>query len=127
MKFRSDTEIRVMSDDGVHSARIGDEWRELPPVLHSAAIAAGAEFDKGAGKVNKTEQTAGNPDALNQGGEDSVIRNALTALIERNSDEDFTSDNKPRVDAVNKLTGVNHTKTDILRVWDAMAAEASQK
>lgn len=127
MEFRSDTPKRVVSEDGVHTALIGDDWRELPPILHAAAIAAGVEFRKDKGKVDKVESKPADPDALSQTGEDGVIRKALNDLLARNDDNDFTGDGHPRVDAVNKLTGMTHTKADILRVWEALADEAAQK
>ena len=128
MRFRSEEPVRIVSENGVHSAYVGPTWRELPKALHEAAMQTrGVEFDKTAGKVEKTEQAASNPNAPNQTGEDGIIRGAIEALLAKNDDADFTSGGHPRVDAVNAVTAANHTKADVTRVWDAMVAENAAK
>lgn len=126
MRFRSDTPVRVVSENGVHSAIIGTEFQELPVTLHQVALqTTGVEFDKTSGKVKEVAQQAADPNAFNQTGEDGVIRKAIEGLLTANKDEDFTSEGRPRVDSINLATGANHTKDDVSRVWDLMAAEAA--
>lgn len=128
MRFRSETPVRIISENGVHSAIIGPEFQELPATLHQVALqTTGVEFDKQSGKVKEVAQQAADPTAPNQTGEDGVIRKAIESLLASNKDEDFTSEGRPRVDAVNLASGANHTKEDVSRVWDVMAAEAAAK
>lgn len=128
MRFRSETPVRVVSEDGVHSAIIGTDFRPLPAPLHQVAMQTrGVEFDAQTGKVKDVEQKAADPDALSQTGEEGVIRKAITALLTKNDDADFTTEGRPRVDAVNSASGANHTKEDVARIWDLMSAEQTAK
>ena len=126
MKFRSETELTVSDSTGMHKAIIGPEWRPLPKVLQAAAIAAGAEVDTGKFKAEEQPQQPG-PNAAGHVDEALVIRKAIEGLLATNNDADFTGDGHPKVDAVNAATGMKHTKSDILAVWNVMADEERQK
>ena len=125
MKFRSDIELTVSDSTSMHKAIIGPEWRPLPPVLHGAAISAGAEVDKSQFQAEPVKTEAGEG-AAGQHDEASVIRNAIEALLKKNDDNDFTNDGAPKTAAVKAQTGMNHSKSDIVAVWTQMQAEAAE-
>lgn len=124
LRFRSDVELNVTDPTGMHKAIIGKEWRELPKSLQGAAIAAGAEVDADNYKAETNEQQAGE-NAIGKADEPAVIRAAIDKLLAKNSDDDFTADGHPTVAAVNAASGMKHTKTDILAVWNVMQDEAA--
>jgi len=134
MKYRSPIEhnpaypdasnIHVKTTAG-HCAVVGPEWRELPPMLHAAALHAGCEVDSST--VTATEHVA-KPSriAVSQDDENGLIKKAIKALLDRNDAADFTGDGIPKVVAVNKESGFTATKGDILAAWGELNEEAAQ-
>lgn len=125
MKFRSPTgaKIRITTETG-HCATIRGDWRELPEILHLAALAAGCECDKERVSARKVEPVSTPEAAARPVTHDDVYRKALTTMLERNEEGDFTSAELPNINAVSKLCGMNARKEDVLRVFRAMTAEA---
>lgn len=125
MRFRSPTgkPIHVATIQG-HAARVTDKWRELPALLHDAAIQAGCE-QEGKGKPPPKVPNVAGPGAMNQVADtDGEYRQALTTMISRDTKGDFTRDSLPNIAVVSKLCGFTAVKEDVLRVFREMKAEA---
>lgn len=125
MLFRSPTNkpIRIALTSG-HTATVGPEWRELPVLFHHHAMTSGCERSDNSVVPELTEVEPG-PDAMNRVVDhDTAYRNALTAMIERDEEGDFTRDSLPNTNAVSKLCGFSARKEDVLRVFRAMKDEA---
>lgn len=123
MLFRANPDVRVALTSG-HTVVISDEWREIPAMFHSEAIALGAEFDKSSGKIvsakiESSEEANNRPDS-----EDDVIRTAINIMVNREDPDDFTVDGNPKVPVVSKVAGMIVTKVDVMRVFREMQAEA---
>ena|SRR5690348_13778412 len=128
MQFRSpnDNPIRLALTSG-HSAIVSREWRELPEILHHAALSAGCECDQEHIVPKRVEVESG-PDAMNRVVDhDGEYRKALAVMIERNEEGDFTGADLPNINVVSKLCGFSARKEDVLRVFRAMSAEAASE
>src|SRR5690606_6620831 len=102
----------------------GTEWQELPPLFHVPAMQAGCLRDDTTVAPVETKPEAG-PDAIHRTTDpDTVYRNVLTTMLERNQDGDFTKDALPNINVVAKLAGFTPRKEDVLRVFRQMKAEA---
>lgn len=113
-KFRSKGgPVRLASTSGA-VAIVDKEWRELPEELHLQALGLGCESDG-------TSTASRGPDQEEQ---DQLIRLALTKMLERKEEGDFNADESPNARVVAKLTGLSVKKDDVMRVYDAMKAEA---
>lgn len=126
MKFRSPNSepIRLSTTSG-HAAIVTSEWRELPEILHLVALSSGCECDQERMSAHPVEVKSG-PDAMNRVVDaDGEYRKALTVLIERNEEGDFTGANLPNINAVSKLCGFSARKEDVYRVFRAMSDEAA--
>jgi len=129
MRFRNpevgSPPIRVPLLSG-HVALIGNEWRELPEIFHVEAVRRGAEREDRADiPYPQAVQVQAGPDAMSQTvGEDAHYRQAITAMLIRSVDGDFTGDGLPNTNVVSKLCGFRAVKEDVLRVFRAMKAEA---
>lgn len=126
MKFRSPTDEPVhLALLSGHSAIVYREWRELPEIFHDEALARRCECDKrvtapkGARVLNSAEAINQSPDV------DTLYRQALTTMLERDVEGDFNGDGQPAVKVVSELAGFAATKEDMLRVFRAMEAEAA--
>jgi hypothetical protein len=134
MKFRSGvdhdpenpkaSELHVRTLAG-HTAVLTHEWRELPAVLHSAAIKAGAEVDSSKKQAKDIEPKA-SKDAVDQSDEKAQIKKAIKALLKTNDETDFTNDGIPKVASVSREAGFTATKGDVIEVWQALQAEAKE-
>jgi len=126
MQFRSPNgqDLHISTLFG-HSAIVGADWRELPEILHLAALSAGCECDQQVVKAAPVLPESA-PDAMNRvASHDDVYREALRTMLERDEDGDFTkTDHLPNINVVSKLCGMTANKTDVLRVFRAMQAEA---
>ena len=129
MQFRHPSGVRVASTTG-HAAVIGPEWRELPPILHADALAAGCECDQSTFKAEKVEPQSSPEASARPNSHDDVIRQALALMIERKGDpeceSDFNGDGTPNAKVVSKLSSLNCRKEDVMRVYRAMQAEAAE-
>lgn len=123
MKFRSNHDVRLALTSG-HCAVVGPEWRELPEILHQAALGAGVECDAERVQARKVEPESTEQAKARPTDHDAVYRVALATMLERNEDGDFNRDNLPNTNVVSKLGGISARKEDVLRVFRAMQAEA---
>lgn len=125
MKFRSPTgaNLRIAIDTG-HCAIIGADWRELPEILHLAALSAGCECDQERMSARKVEPESTREAAARPATHDDVYRRALATMLERSEDGDFKADGSPNLNVVSKVAGMSARKEDVLRVFRAMKAEA---
>lgn len=122
IKFRSPTEkpVHVALLSG-HAATIGPEWRELPKILHKAAIGEGAITS------NMTQEAIdaaveGASGALDQ---DVAVKNALVAMLEETDETDnFTESGIPNIDVLSTRCGFNVERAQMLRVWKALQDES---
>lgn len=121
IKFRSPTDkpIHVAILSG-HAATIGPQWRELPKILHKAAIAEGAISS------NMTREAI---DAVVEGAsgaldQDVAVKNALVAMLEEKDEpENFTETGTPNIDVLSTRCGFNVERAQMLRVWKALQDE----
>lgn len=126
MQFRSPTgtPIRVANVFG-HCAIVGDEWRELPPILHRDAMAAGCECNQGIVQTAAPKPES-SPDSKHIAvDEATVIREAIELMLKRDEKGDFTADGSPNAKVVSHLAGMNVGKAPVMQVWVAMQNEAA--
>lgn len=126
MKFRAPTaepvHIALLSG---HSAIVGPEWRELPPIFHAEALARRCEVDKGGVIAPKDVPVQPSDEAQNQVADvDQHYRKAIEQMLERSEEGDFTNDDLPNINVVSSLCGFRAVKEDVLRVFRDMVAEA---
>ena len=125
MQFRHPDTVHVATTDGL-AAVVGPEWRELPPILHVAALAAGCECDQTQFRAEAPAKPA--PTIVTD--HDTVIREALELMLARKGDSDFegdfTADNTPNAKSVGKLCGFNVSKEAVMNVFVAMQNEAAE-
>lgn len=125
LMFRSPTDVpvRVALLSG-QVALVGPEWRELPENMHADAVAQGCLRDNMLVSPPVVRPAA----AAGAGGRiadaDGAYRVALTTMIERDEEGDFTKDALPNINAVSKLCGFSARKEDVLRVFREMKAES---
>lgn len=123
MQFRHPIGVRLASTSG-HTAIVGPEFRDLPPVLHADAMAAGCECSDT--KIDPKASVQSSAEAkARPTNHDDVIREALELMLKRGEDGDFNRDNLPNTNVVSKLAGMSIRKEDALRVFRAMQAEAA--
>lgn len=127
MEFRSPNgaDIRIALLSG-HTAIVGAEFRELAPIFHRAAVAAGCE------RRDQPPPPAEAPvlpstEAMHRTvTPDAALRGAITTMLEREVKGDFTADSLPNTNVVSKLCGFSARKEDVLRVFRAMKDEAGK-
>jgi hypothetical protein len=125
IKFRSPTDkpLHVAITSG-HAATIGPQWRELPKILHKAAIAEGAITS------NMTQEAIdaaveGASGALDQ---DVAVKNALVAMLEEQDEPDnFTDNGIPNIDVLSTRCGFNVERAQMLRVWKTLQEESGSE
>lgn len=125
MKFRAPTDVPVhLALLSGHAAIVTREWRELPPIFHAEALGKRCECDKRVLAPKEVSVQSG-PEAQNQVADiDQHYRNAITTMLERNQEGDFTNDNLPNINVVSSICGFRAEKSDVMRVYRAMLAEA---
>jgi len=127
MKFRADPPVRIALTSG-HTAIVDSEWRELPPVFHSEALAS-CECDQERTKAEHVELKSSDEAKGRPNTHDDVIRQAIELMIAREGEpefeNDFTADNLPNTKIVSSLGGMTFRKEDVLRVYRAMQDEAA--
>lgn len=116
--------IRVSLLEGGHTAIITDEWRELDPRFHRAALAQGA--------ISSDTTTPAPPPPPHEGETneptpEDLVRKALITMLERNEPNDFTGAGMPDLRIVRGLAGINADRDLIYNVWSALKAEAETK
>lgn len=124
VKFRSPTEkpIHVAILSG-HAATIGPKWRDLPKILHKAAIGEGAISS------NMTQEAI---DAVIEGAsgaldQDKAVKDALVVMLEEKDEPDnFTESGVPNIDVLSTRCGFNVERAQMLRVWKALQDESSE-
>jgi len=122
IKFRSPTDevLHVASTSG-HAARIGPEWRELPAILHKAAIAEGAitsNMSKEA--IEAVLQSASKPFDSRE-----AIKGAIKAMLEEDDQqENFTTAGLPNLKKLSERCGFNVDREVMQEVWKEVEAEA---
>lgn len=124
MRFKAPkagVELRVTTLEG-HICMLGDDWTELPEVLHEAAIKAGAAVDQTIVQATPLEPQA-SPDAIDQRTDIQKIVDAIRELQKKNDPEDFTSDGVPKIYPVSSIVGVRVDKADLLIAWAQVQAE----
>ena len=116
MKFRapSDEPVHLRLLTG-HTATLTREWKELDEIFHAAAFEKRCECDKGgiiAPKdvaIQAADQSDGKfADA------DAHYRAALTTMLERNEEGDFTQDGLPNLKALSKVIGFTAVREELL-------------
>jgi hypothetical protein len=125
MNFRSPTgkPIRLPLLSG-HTAVVGAEPRELPEIFHLAAHTAGCVRDNDPPPPAEVPVTTGPNGPQSSGDHDEAYRSALTKMLEREEEGDFTADSLPNINAVSKLCGFRANKEAVLKVFRAMKDEA---
>ena len=126
MQFRSPNgqDLHISTIYG-HSAIVGAEWRELPEIMHLAALSAGCECDQQRVHAAPVLPESAPYAMARVVDHDSVYREALKTMIQRDEEGDFTkTDHLPNINVVSKLCGMTANKTDVLRVYREMLAEA---
>jgi hypothetical protein len=115
IQFKSPSEnvIHVATRQG-HAARVGPEWRDLPPILHKEAIAAGCITS------NMTQESieavhAGDSGVVSHGDQ---LKNAIVAMVDGSDPEDFTAQGVPNLKRLSARTGFNVDRDEMLAVWN---------
>lgn len=121
-RSRNDVPVRLALLSG-HTAVVGPEWRSLPAIFHAEAYRQGCQAQDSA-EVQETPIEPG-PDASNQKpSPDDAYRQALTTMVGRSEEGDFTAASLPNINVVSKLCGFTARKEDVLRVFRQMKEEA---
>lgn len=125
MKFRAPSGSIPVSNIFGHSAIVGEEWIELPEILHRDAMAAGCmcQQNEVATQAPKAETASDAPKRVLD--EAQVIRETLELMLVRNEEGDFLNDGTPNAKAVAKLAGLNVRKEAVMNVFIAMKNEAA--
>lgn len=127
MQFRSPTSapISIVLLSG-HSAVVGPEWRDLPELFHHDAVRLGCERTDQAPIPAKTQVEAGDESlGRDDGSHEAAYRQALTTMLDRDEEGDFTADALPNTNVVSGLCGFRARKEDVLRVFREMKDEAA--
>lgn len=122
MKYRSPTgePLRVATTAG-HTAILGEEWQELQPVFHQAALLAGAEVDKQVTSAKETKPESTGPQAKDT---DAIIERALKVMLERDQDGDFNAADEPNLKVLSKLAGIKITREQVSPIYHRLVEEA---
>jgi hypothetical protein len=126
MKFRSPTDepvqIRLLTG---HTATVTREWQPLDEIFHAAAFEKRCEVDKGGVITPKDVQVQAAENSDGKFAEaDDHYRAALTIMLERSEEGDFTQDGLPNLKALTKVIGFTAVREDAYRVYREMVAEA---
>lgn len=126
MNFRSPSDEPVfLALHTGHTAMVTREWSPLDPIFHAAAFEKRCECDKGGIIAPKDFQIeAADVSNARFSSIDDHYRAALTTMLERSEEGDFTNDGLPNIKAVSKVVGFGAVKEDVLRVYREMVAEA---
>lgn len=126
IRFRSPTDdtLYVANTTG-HAARIGPEWRELPPQLHADAIAAGAITNNMDAATAEAQRARSNPDAQTSPDDsDALIRKGIAEMLDGDDKDDFTKAGLPDLRKLSARVGFGVDRQQMLDVWHAMLAES---
>lgn len=124
IKFRSpdETTIHVTSLTG-HAARVGPDWRELPPMLHKAAIAAGCITDNMTAEAIAATPQPRDP-AFNA---DAAIKAGIVQMLEADKpDENFTKAGLPNLNVLSHVVGFGVDREQMQKVWAQMQATVTE-
>jgi hypothetical protein len=125
LRFRSPTDnvLHVTTIFG-HAARIGPDWRELPPILHKPAIAAGAITDNmTADSINASNESADPPFS-----QEAEIRKAIIAMLGEDDPTNFTNAGVPNLNKLSARCGFTVDREQMQQVWadlDKSSAETA--
>lgn len=125
-KYRNpngDETLRVVTDTG-HIALVKGDWKELPPIYHNAAIAAGCECDAPTVRKNDAKPLASS-DAVKDKGADEKIEAALKVMLSRDVEKDFTGTGEPNLNIVAQLTGMRVTRNQVSPIMRRLEEEAA--
>lgn len=122
IRFRSpDESVIHVAITGGHAARVGPEWRELPPILHKQAIALGCITDNmTAESIAALPVSAKPPFDTAQ-----AIKEGIVKMLESEDDDDnFTKAGLPNLNTLSHVVGFSVDREQMQTVWAEMKATA---
>jgi hypothetical protein len=121
IQFRSpdESEIHVSTTMG-HAARIGPEWRALPPILHKAAIAAGAITNNMTAAAIVAKQESASP-AFEEA---EVVKKAIAVMLDEDDTANFTAAGMPNLNKLSARCGFSVDRELMQSVWAEMQKAA---
>lgn len=123
MRYRHPTGVRLALLSG-HVAHVGPDWIELHARFHQSAVREQCEVEQNFIPAVPDVVPEASPQAVVNVDADSVIRRALTIMIERDEAGDFTGTGQPSIKVVEKLGGIQVDKGKVYSIFRAMKAEA---
>lgn len=123
MRYRHPNTVRLALTTG-HVAFVGPEWVELPDIFQQAAVLAGCEIEQNIIPPTPVVKPKASPQAVVNVDDESVIRRALETMLGREEEGDFTSTGLPSIKALEKVAGIQVSKSEVYRIFRSMTAEA---
>lgn len=119
LRFKSptDTPIHICLLSG-HSAVIGPEWRELPPLLHRDALIAGCVTDNMDQSSIDARVEAATPDKSRH----EILVEAVGAMYADNAPGHITQADLPNLKVLSGLVGWAVSKEDMMQAVHAVRA-----
>lgn len=115
--------IRLALTSG-HVAYVDTDWTPLDDRFQQEAVLKGCEVEQNIIPVVAKQEPAASEDAFVNTDEESILRRALIALIERNEEGDFTTTGLPNIRALEKIAGTQVNKGEAYRIFREMKNEA---
>lgn len=124
IKFRSPDETTIhVAITGGHAARVGPEWRELPPILHKQAIALGCITNNMSAEAIAAAQKPAEP-AFDQA---EAIKAGIVKMLEAdNQEENFTKAGLPNLNVLSHMVGFGVDREQMQHVWKQMQTTATE-
>lgn len=120
MKFKSPSNkpvyIALLSG---HSAYVGNEWRELPLLMHREALAAGCITDN----MDEASIAAKVESAKPEKDRHQILVATIKSMMDEGKPGYFTAADLPNMKTLNKLAGWIVSKEDMMQAVHAIAAE----
>ena len=120
MKFKSPTEtpIHICLLSG-HSAVIGNEWRELPPILHRKALEEGCISDNMDAESIAVRVEAAKPEQSNN----EILVGIIKGMMANPQPSDFTAADLPNLKRLSGVAGWTVTREEMMQAVHAIGAE----
>lgn len=119
----SDEPVRVKHENGA-VAIVGPEPRELPPLLHTAALKEGCLCDDVPLASRNATAAAPPPPNGNAFDPEKRCKEAIVEIVKRNKPEDFDNQSLPKLKVLSKVAGFTVDKGLLTKCWNELEADA---
>lgn len=124
MKFKSptDTPVYVSLLSG-HCAVVGNEWRDLPPILHRKALEEGCITDN----MDQASIDAKVESAQTGKSHHDILVETIKAMMANPQSDDFTAADLPNLKKLSKTVGWNVNREEMMQAVQAIADETTEE